>query len=63
MEEEEAPQEEPEEALERPIRLHDLRLDAVKDEILAAGARTVTVDFCSPPQPPTFCRWAFHDGL
>ena len=30
-----------EEALEKPIRLHDLRLDTVRDAILAAGARTV----------------------
>lgn len=30
-----------EDALEKPIRLHDLRLDAVREVILAAGARTV----------------------
>lgn len=30
-----------EEKLERPLRLHDLRLDSVRDTILAAGARTV----------------------
>ena len=39
--EDEAPAPEAEEALERPIRLHDLRLDAVRDAVLAAGARTV----------------------
>ncbi|MDJ1006417.1 MAG: 3' terminal RNA ribose 2'-O-methyltransferase Hen1 [Paracoccaceae bacterium] len=38
---EEAPAAEAEEVLEKPIRLHDLRLDAVRDAILAAGARSV----------------------
>jgi len=39
--EDEAPKEAAEDALEKPIRLHDLRLDAVRDAVLAAGARTV----------------------
>jgi 3' terminal RNA ribose 2'-O-methyltransferase Hen1 len=39
--EDETPAPEAEEALEKPFRLHDLRLDAVKDAVLAAGARTV----------------------
>jgi 3' terminal RNA ribose 2'-O-methyltransferase Hen1 len=30
-----------EEGLERPLRLHDLRLDTVRDVIVASGARTV----------------------
>ncbi len=41
-EEDEAPSPDAgEEALEKPIRLHDQRLDAVRDAVLAAGARTV----------------------
>ncbi|MFQ5567016.1 MAG: 3' terminal RNA ribose 2'-O-methyltransferase Hen1, partial [Paracoccaceae bacterium] len=39
--EDEAPKEEPEEALEKPIRLHDLRLDTVAAVLKEQGARSV----------------------
>lgn len=39
--EEEADAASGEEALEKPIRLHDLRLDTVRDAIVSAGARSV----------------------
>ena len=41
MDEEDEPEAESEEALERPIRLHDVRLDTVRDVIVAAGAARV----------------------
>lgn len=40
-EEDETPAPEPEEALEKPIRLHDLRLDTVAATLKAAGASSV----------------------
>jgi 3' terminal RNA ribose 2'-O-methyltransferase Hen1 len=39
--EDDTPPPEPEEALEAKVRLHDLRLDAVRDMIVGAGARSV----------------------